>query len=401
MHSFTSPRGSLIQVIHSHHHDKKNNALGKLAAGKLPILKNADRYDLVAVLTERQRRHLLDENIASENIVAIPNPFHGVIGTAAETRRRERGIIVSRLSGIKRLDHAILALASSTSPIVPTLDIYGDGKQRKPLERYIADLDVEERVRLHGHDPDARSHFARSSFSLLTSRTEGQSLMLVESMANGCIPIAYDIDYGPSDIITDGVDGFLVPAGRPDDLARALDTFLDMDEEGVAAMRGAALETSKRFSADTIAAKWADALHRVVSASSVERTEASAMVSALLVEVSTVDDRLIFSVRVDGLGPGAMAWAKLALVGRRSSGYMRLPMQVSSQEHSVLLRGELAIDRLVLGSSGVLDLFLDVRIDDARTRTRLEAGNHPEPVPVGDLEVYATKHGNASIRRAG
>ena len=33
--------------------------------------------------------------------------------------------------------------------------------------------------------------------------------MLVESMASGCIPIAYDIDYGPSDIITDGVDGFL------------------------------------------------------------------------------------------------------------------------------------------------------------------------------------------------
>lgn len=401
MHSFTSPRGSLIQVIHSHHHDKKNNALGKLAAGKLPILKNADRYDLVAVLTERQRRHLLDENIASENIVAIPNPFHGVIGTAAETRRRERGIIVSRLSGIKRLDHAILALASSTSPIVPTLDIYGDGKQRKPLERYIADLDVEERVRLHGHDPDARNHFARSSFSLLTSRTEGQSLMIVESMASGCIPIAYDIDYGPSDIITDGVDGFLVPAGRPDDLARAIDTFLDMDEERIVAMRGAALETSKRFSADTIAAKWADALHRVVGASSVERTEASAMVSAHLVEVSTVDDRLIFSVRVDGLGPGAMAWAKLALVGRRSSGYMRLPMQMSSQEHSVLLRGELVIDRLVLGSSGVLDLFLDVRVDDARTRTRLEAGGHPDPMPIGDLQVYATKHGNASIRRAG
>lgn len=401
MHSFRSPRGSLIQVIHSHHHDKKNDSLGKLAAGKLPILKNADRYDLVAVLTERQRRHLLDENIASENIVAIPNPFHGVIGTAAETRRRERGIIVSRLSGIKRLDHAILALASSTSPIVPTLDIYGDGKQRKPLERYIADLDVEERVRLHGHDPDARSHFARSSFSLLTSRTEGQSLMIVESMASGCIPIAYDIDYGPSDIITDGVDGFLVPAGRPDDLARAIDTFLGMDEERIADMRGAALETSKRFSADTIAAKWADALHQVVNASSVERTETSARISSHLVDVSTVDDRLIFSVRVDGLGPGTMAWAKLALVGRRSSGYMRLPMQVSSQEHSVLLRGELAIDRLVLGPSGVLDTFLDVRVDGARTRTRLGAGSHPEPHPIGDLELYATKHENASIRRAG
>lgn len=401
MHAFASPHTSLIQVIHSHHHDDENTDLGGLTPGKLPILTNADSYDLVAVLTERQKQHLLDENIASDNLVAIPNPFHGRTSTEAKTRPRARGIVVSRLSGIKRLDHAILALASSTSTTPPTLDIYGDGEERDNLDDCITDLGVDSRVRLHGHDPNARSQFARSSFSLLTSRTEGQSLMVVESMASGCIPIAYDIDYGPSDIITDGVDGFLVPAGSPDALARAIDTFLGMDEERIADMRGAALETSKRFSADTIAAKWADALHQVVNASSVERTEASAMVSAHLVEVSTVDDRLIFSVRVDGLGPGAMAWAKLALVGRRSSGYMRLPMQMSSQEHSVLLRGELVIDRLVLGSSGVLDLFLDVRVDDARTRTRLEAGGHPDPMPIGDLQVYATKHGNASIRRAG
>lgn len=401
MHSFTSPRGSLIQVIHSHHHDKKNNALGKLAAGKLPILKNADRYDLVAVLTERQRRHLLDENIASENIVAIPNPFHGVIGTAAETRRRERGIIVSRLSGIKRLDHAILALASSTSPTVPTLDIYGDGKKRKPLKRYIADLDVEERVRLHGHDPDARSHFARSSFSLLTSRTEGQSLMIVESMANGCIPIAYDIDYGPSDIITDGVDGFLVPAGRPDDLARALDTFLDMDEERVADMRAAALESAKRFSSENISTKWADALHRVVGARSNDHSQTHTKVSSHLIEVGIDRDHVAFSVQLDGLGPESIAWAKFALVGRGKSGYMRLPLQVAAREHGVMLRGEMAIDQLALGPSGVLDLFVDARINETRVRTRVGAGTVTEPSPIGidNLELYATTRGNASIHR--
>ncbi|SMY13170.1 poly(glycerol-phosphate) alpha-glucosyltransferase [Brevibacterium jeotgali] len=410
MHAFRSPHGSLIQVIHSHHHapessDTESSALGpptpgNLAPGKLPILTNADRYDLVAVLTERQKQHLLDEDIGSDNLVAIPNPFHGRASTAARTRPRGRGIVASRLSGIKRLDHAIRALASSTST-TSTLDIYGDGEERDSLADCITDLDLDGRVRLHGHDPHARRHFARSSFSLLTSRAEGQSLTIVESMASGCIPLAYDIDYGPSDIITDGVDGFLVPAGRPDALARAIDTFLALDEQQVAQMRKAALETSQRFLADTIAAKWADALHRVVSASPVEDPAGNARISAHLVDVSPVDERVIFTVRVDDLSPGAMAWAKLALVERHGSGYLRLPMQVSSQEHTVLLHGELAIDRLVAGSFGVLDVFLDLRVDDARTRTRLEAGDRPEPAPIGDLEVYATKHGNASIRRAG
>lgn len=400
MHSFTSPRGSLIQVIHSHHHDKKNNSLGKLATGKLPILTNADSYDLVAVLTERQKRHLLEENIASDNVVAIPNPFHGNTGTSVEARPRERGIIVSRLSGIKRLDHAILALSSSASSLAPTLDIYGDGKKRDRLERYIADLSVGSRVHLHGHDPNARSQFARSSFSLLTSRTEGQSLMVVESMANGCIPIAYDIDYGPSDIITDGVDGFLVPAGRPDDLARAIDTFLDMDEERVADMREAALKTSKRFSSENIARKWADALHRVVGTDRDEHSQTHTTFSSRLLEVGIVRDHVDFAVQLVGLQPEAIAWAKLALVGRSKSGYMRLPLQISAGEHGATLRGELAIDQLALSPSDVVDLFVDARINDTRVRTRVGGGTAAEPSPIGisNLELYATTRGDASIR---
>ncbi len=400
MHTFTSPRTSLIQVVHSHHHDGDSTDLGRLTPGKLPILKNADRYDLIAVLTERQRRHLLEEDIASDNLVTIPNPFHGRASAAATTRSRGRGIVVSRLTEIKRLDHAVLALASCTST-VPTLDVYGGGEDRDRLERCIADQGMEERVRLHGHDPHARNHFARSSFSLLTSRTEGQSLTIVESMAHGCIPIAYDIDYGPSDIITDGVDGFLVPAGRPDALARAVDAFLEMDEERVAGMRDAAIDSSRRFSSESIAARWAGALHRVVRERSEESGGTTADVSPELAEVSTVGDHVVFAVRVKGLGPEDMVWAKLALVGRGRGGYARLPLQVSAEEGGELLRAELSIDRITQGSSSVLDLFFDARISGARVRRRIAWGIGPAPTPLGDLEVYATKHGNASIRRAG
>ena len=48
---------------------------------------------------------------------------------------------------------------------------------------------------------------------LLTSRMEGLPLVLLEAMSVGCIPIAYDMPYGPADIIVDGVNGYLVEAG--------------------------------------------------------------------------------------------------------------------------------------------------------------------------------------------
>ena len=410
MQSFSSPHASLIQVIHSHHHDADNGTLGSLASGKLPILKNADAYDLLAVLTERQKKDLLEEDIASDNIVAIPNPFHGRVSTAAGPRTRERGIVVSRLSGIKRIDHAIRAISSSTASTSPTLDIYGDGQERERLEECIAGLDLGDRVRLHGHDSRARTRFAQFSFSLLTSRTEGQSLMLVESMAGGCIPIAYDIDYGPSDIITDGVDGLLVPAEDPEALTQAIDRFLAMDEARVADMRDAAIDASKRFSADGIAAQWAQAIQRVVGLESgdrsaddhdgADRSAARGSVSARLVDVGLVGDRVAFSAQLDGADRGAMAWAKLALIGRRGRGYKRLPLQVSGEDHRPVLTAELPIEQLVVEDAGALDLFVDARISGLPVRVRLAAGTCVDPVPLGDLEHYATVRGNASIRRA-
>src|SRR5699024_11936079 len=92
-----------------------------------------------------------------------------------------------------------------------TADIYGVADEsQESLQTLIQGLNTADSIALRGYDPRARQRFEDSSFTLLTSEYEGQGLVLLESMAAGCIPIAYDIKYGPADIITDGVDGFLV-----------------------------------------------------------------------------------------------------------------------------------------------------------------------------------------------
>jgi poly(glycerol-phosphate) alpha-glucosyltransferase len=57
---------------------------------------------------------------------------------------------------------------------------------------------------------------------VLTSRYEGFGLVVLESIAHGCPVVAYDVKYGPADIIRDGINGLLVEAGNIDALAAAI-----------------------------------------------------------------------------------------------------------------------------------------------------------------------------------
>jgi poly(glycerol-phosphate) alpha-glucosyltransferase len=164
--------------------------------------------------------------------------------------------VLAALTNRKRVADAIDAvqLANSRLDVPLRLDIYGDGAQRATLERRIIDPKA---VRLRSFDPDARTQLASASFLLLTSRSEGFPLVLVESLAAGCLPIAYDIRYGPADIIRDRRNGFLIPAGDVNALAAALQRLRNLPPRRVAAMRRRAVRSARQFDDERITAVWA------------------------------------------------------------------------------------------------------------------------------------------------
>src|SRR5699024_12128877 len=102
-------------------------------------------------------------------------------------------------------EDAITAIAHvrAENPEV-TLDVYGEGEDRARLTDILTEDGLTDAVRLHGHRTGAKSNFHTSSFSLLTSRFEGQPLVVLESMSAGCIPICYSVDIGQPDILDHG-----------------------------------------------------------------------------------------------------------------------------------------------------------------------------------------------------
>lgn len=85
--------------------------------------------------------------------------------------------------------------------------IVGEGDEASKLDQ-IRPLD---RVRVFPFQNRIWRFYLDASALILTSRYEGQGLVLIEAMACGCFPIASDCEYGPRSVIGDSGAGALVP----------------------------------------------------------------------------------------------------------------------------------------------------------------------------------------------
>jgi poly(glycerol-phosphate) alpha-glucosyltransferase len=180
------------------------------------------------------------------------------------TRARERGMVLAGLTRRKRVPQAIQAVQRANARLGGhvTLDVYGDGEARSAVE---AQRDGDPAIRLHGYDPHARERLREASFLLLTSRSEGFPLVLIEALAAGCIPIAYDVDYGPADAIRDEYNGFLVAPGDVGALEAAIVRLMSMPDAQVAAMRSRAIRSSRAYTDERVTREWAAALSRAAA----------------------------------------------------------------------------------------------------------------------------------------
>ena len=90
---------------------------------------------------------------------------------------------------------------------------------------------------------------------LLTSRYEPFGMVLPEAMSCGLPVIAFDCPYGPADIITDDMDGFLVKDW--DIMSFADKVCLLMENQDLRQQMGqAAIRSSQRYRSDRIMSVW-------------------------------------------------------------------------------------------------------------------------------------------------
>ncbi|MHB1566942.1 MAG: glycosyltransferase family 4 protein [Acidiferrobacter sp.] len=165
-------------------------------------------------------------------------------------------IAIGRLTHQKGFDHLIRAFASCAARHPQwRLVILGEGAMRPILERLITTEQLSGRVLMPGIQQNTSDWLRKADLFVLSSRFEGFPNALLEAMAAGLAVVSYACESGPADIITDQVNGVLIPPGNIDALTVAIDTL--MADEGRRRSLGAqAREVRHRFDIDAILGLW-------------------------------------------------------------------------------------------------------------------------------------------------
>lgn len=153
------------------------------------------------------------------NRYKVPNKFDNRI------------VAVGRLSNQKNYQMLIEAFSIIKDDFPQcNLEIYGEGPLRDELDSLIKKYGLSDRVFLMGAFPDVLERIYGSRLFVMSSKYEGMPNALMEAMSMGIPVISTDCPCGgPSELIQDGVNGFLCENGDPVALSRKMSYVLRKD----------------------------------------------------------------------------------------------------------------------------------------------------------------------------
>ena len=233
------------------------------------LVSKLKRLDQLVVLTDKSKSSWPELS----NVSVIPDPIpmnqgdrsHDSVQNQGPVPLIRRVVTIGRYAYQKGYDLLLQAWAEVEKHYPDwSLDIYGMGDQTS-YRQLMSDLGIDaRRCRLNGPVADVVKTYTDSSVFVLSSRFEGFGLVLVEAMACGLPVVSFDCPAGPDEIITDGVDGLLVPSGDVHALAGKLMTLM-ADEALRERLGQQARQSARRYEMAAIATQWKDLFDQLMT----------------------------------------------------------------------------------------------------------------------------------------
>ena len=203
-------------------------------------------------------------------LTTIPNAVTPMGGSSTDASRPVM-VAAGRLATVKRFDLLVEAFAPVAEAHPEwTLQIYGGGTTAPVLRRRIRDLVLHDHVFLMGTTRHLGAELERASVYALSSRSEGFPMVLIEAMGKGVPPVTFECSASVREIITDGVDGLVVPNGDVTALTGALLRLVE-DDALRRRMGAAALQRSAAFELAAVGRQWRELVDSVLETTSGRR----------------------------------------------------------------------------------------------------------------------------------
>lgn len=185
----------------------------------------AKHSDNMVVLTEKDKQNYLENIKGCAPITVIPNPVekHDFKYNINSKTILSAGLLLP----IKRFDLAVEA-ASKVLPSHPDWKwvICGDGPEREKLEALIKEKGLQEQFFLLGNVSNMDEQYQNAAMYVMTSEMEGLPMVLLEAKSWGLPIVSFDIMTGPSDIVTNKENGYLVDSGNISELSNKISLLL-------------------------------------------------------------------------------------------------------------------------------------------------------------------------------
>lgn len=136
------------------------------------------------------------------------------------------------------------------------LRIVGSGPQKDTLEEKIKQLNLADSIEIKPYTNTIEEEYMQSSIYAMSSRFEGFPMVLLESALYGLPAISFDINTGPSDIISNGENGFLADDNDIESFAEKLKCLMHDENKRCQMGKKAKEIVSGNFSKEAIIAKW-------------------------------------------------------------------------------------------------------------------------------------------------
>ncbi|MFG2002425.1 glycosyltransferase family 4 protein [Spirillospora sp. NPDC048911] len=241
---------ALVRVIQEHAHLSTHKGEWREA-----IDRAYPSFDALVTLTEDDFALYSEAFGDSVRLARIPNALHSLDVPRSDQSRK---VVVAggRMDKNKGF-HLLIQAFEKVVERHPdwTLRIIGDGPEEERLRTMVLKRHLYNHVYVMGPSQQLDHELAKASIFAMSSRSEGFGMVLLEALNCGLAVVSFDCPVGPREILTNEVDGLLVPTGDVAALAEGITRLIE-DEPLRQKLRMGGLETAARYGPESITDQW-------------------------------------------------------------------------------------------------------------------------------------------------
>lgn len=224
----------------------------------------AKKADAIVVLTDEDKQNYKKEARIKGKITRIYNPMESFEDNNVGYNPDSKLIIsAGRLTAQKGFDMLVdvADIVLKTHPDWKWI-ICGEGEERELLEDKIRKYGLEQKLILQGNVKNIEDYYRKSAMFVLTSRAEGFGLVLTEAKKEGLPCVSFRCPAGPSEIILDGVNGYLIDCFDIKTMSEKINVLIEKQDIRKRFSDNSVVGTEK-FNIDKIGDQWMELIEQI------------------------------------------------------------------------------------------------------------------------------------------